>query len=147
MIAMTPDQLFQAASNIALLGWILLLVISPFWTGTTKLVSGILVLLLAGTYAWLIFQSFSPADMQKFGSLDGVLSLFTNKEMVAAGWIHYLAFDLFIGTWIVNNAREHAINHWLTIPCLLLTFMLGPCGWLLYMLLRWAITKNYFAEN
>lgn len=144
---MTPDLFFQAASNLALLGWILLVFISPFWLGTTKLVSGILVLLLALTYAWLISHSFSFSDMEKFGSLDGVMTLFTNKEMVTAGWVHYLAFDLFIGTWIVSNARKHAINHWLTVPCLLLTFMLGPCGWLLYMLLRWAITKNYFAEN
>lgn len=144
---MTPELLFQVASNIALLGWVLLLFISPFWMGTPKLVSGLLVLLLALCYALLIFHSFSFSDMGKFGSLDGVMSLFTHKEMVTAGWVHYLAFDLFIGTWIVNNARRHTINHWLTVPCLLLTFMLGPCGWLLYILLRWAITRNYFAEN
>lgn len=144
---MTPDTIFEHASNIALAGWLLLILASPFWFKAPRFIIGIAITLLAVVYTWLIFSGFSLADMNKFGSLEGVMSLFTNKTMVTAGWVHYLAFDLFIGCWIVTNARKHGINHWFTVPCLLLTFMLGPFGWLTYLLLRTAITKSYFAEN
>jgi hypothetical protein len=62
--------------------------------------------------------------------------LFQNKWLLLAGWIHYLAFDLFIGSWQVRDAAKQGISHWLVIPCLALTFMFGPIGLLLYFLLR-----------
>ena len=52
--------------------------------------------------------------------------------MLLAGWIHYLAFDLLIGSWEVRDARELGIPHLFVVPCLFLTFMFGPAGWLLY---------------
>jgi hypothetical protein len=75
------------------------------------------------------------------------MELFKNRTLVTAGWVHYLAFDLLTGIFIRKNAQKHGINHWLIVPCLLFTFMLGPIGLLLYLLLRWVITKNYFANN
>jgi hypothetical protein len=71
-----------------------------------------------------------------FGSLDGVASLFTNRWMLLAGWIHYLAFDLFIGSWEVRDAKEKGINHLWVVPSLGLTFMFGPAGLVLYFLTR-----------
>ena len=56
--------------------------------------------------------------------------------MLLAGWIHYLAFDLFIGGWETRDAVRNGIPHLLVIPCLLLTFMLGPIGLLAYFALR-----------
>ena len=46
--------------------------------------------------------------------------------------MHYLAFDLFIGSWEVRDARRHGVPHVLVIPCLLMTFLLGPIGLLAY---------------
>lgn len=86
-------------------------------------------------------------DFKAFGSLEGVMGLFQDKTMLTAGWVHYLAFDLFVGTWISLNARKHGINHWLLIPVLLLTFMLGPVGLLIYLLVRWIRSRRYFADN
>jgi hypothetical protein len=53
-----------------------------------------------------------------------------------AGWIHYLAFDLFVGAWEVRDAQRQGIHHLLVIPCLLATLMAGPAGLALYWLLR-----------
>ena len=50
--------------------------------------------------------------------------------------MHYLAFDLLIGTWEVRDAQERGIPHVFVVPCLFLTFMFGPAGWLLYLTLR-----------
>ncbi len=144
---MTPEAIFQTCSTIAMLSWLLLIVVSPFWFGFDKLFIGVIITLLGLIYLWLILQSFSPAGFSDFGSLEGVMRLFTNKTMVVAGWVHYLAFDLFIGVWIKKNSVKYSISHWLVIPCLLFTFMLGPIGLLLYLLIRWLSTRKYFSEN
>ena len=52
------------------------------------------------------------------------------------GWIHYLAFDLFVGAWEVRDAQARGIHHLLVIPCLFLTLMAGPGGLLLYWAIR-----------
>lgn len=143
---MTLDRIFDLASSLAMLGWFLLLLVNPIWIQTPKLVSGIIVAMLCITYAGCLIQGFSLSDFSRFGSLEGVMELFKNKEMVTAGWIHYLAFDLFIGSWICSDARKKGINHWVTVPCLLLSFMMGPVGLLLYFLFRFLSTKSYFAE-
>lgn len=144
---MAPEQLFNISGNLAMAGWLFLIFVSPFWKNINQVVVAIFVTILALFYAWMILQSFQFSDLAKFGTLEGVMGLFTNKTMVCAGWIHYLAFDLFIGAWIVRNAQKHSINHWITVPSLLLTFMMGPIGLLSYFLIRFALTKTYFAEN
>ena len=144
---MSPDAVFGLCNAIAMIGWIILLFISPFVFNYEKFVIGIIVTLFGIVYTWFIFSSFSPGDMKSFGSLDGVMKLFENKTLVTAGWVHYLAFDLVTGIWIQKNAQKHMINHWITVPCLLFTFMLGPFGLLLYLGIRWIKTKRYFAEN
>jgi len=143
---MTPENIFSICSTVALAGWIILIFI-PFWRSSDKFITGIIVTLFCIVYAWLIFSNFNFSDLQKFNSLQGVMELFTNKYVVTAGWIHYLAFDLMIGLFISRNARLHHINHWLIAPCLLFTFMLGPVGLLLYFIIRLIITKKYFASN
>jgi len=76
-----------------------------------------------------------------------VMELFQNKTIVTAGWVHYLAFDLMTGAWIKKNSLKYNITHWLIIPCLFLTFMLGPIGLLLYLIIRLFYTRRYFSEN
>lgn len=144
---MSPDSVFQLCNTIAMIGWLLLLILSPYWFDTDKLLIGIIITLFTIVYAWCISQSLAADDFEKFGTLDGVMSLFTNKMAVTAGWVHYLAFDLMVGIWIKRNAMKHGISHWIIIPCLLFTFMLGPVGLLLYLIIRSVKTKQYFADN
>ena len=144
---MSPDTVFQICSSIAIVGWVLLIIASPFAGGIDKFLISIVITLFCIVYAWLIFLSFTPADMKSFGSLDGVMGLFQNKTLVTAGWVHYLAFDLLTGIWIKKNSVKYGISHWLIIPCLFFTFMLGPIGLLLYFLIRTIKAKQYFAEN
>jgi hypothetical protein len=71
-----------------------------------------------------------------------VAALFENHWLLLAGWVHYLAFDLFIGSWEVRDAAKNGIAHWMVIPCLVLTFLFGPIGLLLYFLLRVARVRS-----
>ena len=143
---MSADQVFQLCNTVALIGWIIL-VVFPSWNRSDLFLVGVIITLLSIVYCWLIIQDFKLADIEKFGTIAGIQELFNNKNMVVAGWVHYLAFDLLTGIFIRKNARLHNINYWLTVPCLLFTFMLGPIGLLLYLLLRWLVTRHYFAEN
>lgn len=135
---LTPDFLFSLANGAAGLGWLLLLV-APRWRGTRALMlSGALPLLLAATYVALIgYQTIAhPAPGAGFGSLAEVAALFQVRWALLAGWVHYLCFDLAVGTWEVRDAQRRGLPHWLLVPCLLATFLLGPLGLLLYCGLR-----------
>lgn len=144
---MTADAIFKLCNTIALVSWIVLIVATPFWKYTSKFLVGTAVILFCIFYTWLIVTNFNAGDFEKFSTLDGVTGLFANKTMVVGGWVHYLAFDLMTGVWITNNAKLHRINHWVTVPVLFFTFMLGPVGLLLYFIIRFVKTKKYFAEN
>lgn len=144
---MTPESIFQLCSSIAVIGWLLLIIGSPYILEIDKFIVGTVITLLAIVYAWLIFSSFQPGDMKSFGSLDGVMKLFQNKTLVTAGWVHYLAFDLLTGAWIKRNSLKYGIHHGLIIICLLFTFMLGPVGLLLYLVIRMIKTKTYFSSS
>jgi hypothetical protein len=132
---MSPEQIFTIANMITALSWLLLAVL-PRRRWVTDTVTGKAVpALFAVLYIPIVATTFGRAE-GGFSTLDGVASLFTNPWMLLAGWVHYLAFDLLIGTWEARDARERGIPHLLVVPCLFLTFMFGPAGWLLYMGLR-----------
>jgi len=138
---MKAEQIFSIANLIAMISW-LLLVIAPRWVFTRKVVlSGAIPLLLSVAYLILIVAFFGSSE-GGFSSLAGVMKLFTYEWTVLAGWIHYLAFDLFVGVWEVKDGQAKNISHWFVIPCLVLTFMLGPIGFLLYSILRLFLAKG-----
>lgn len=143
---MTPDNVFQLCNAIAMIGWLILIAL-PNWHSSDKLVIGIIVTLFAIIYTYYIVTNIADLDIKSFGSLKGVTALFTNPLAVLIGWVHYLAFDLMVGLFIKKNSLKYGISHWIVIPCMLLTFMFGPIGLLLYLVIRFFYTKQYFASN
>ena len=142
---MTPEALFGLANMTAMIGWILLLAL-PRWIVTRKVIrSGIFPILLGIAYLLLIVLFFGESE-GGFGSLEDVAKLFVNPWALLAGWIHYLAFDLFVGIWEVKDAEERGISHWFVAPCLFFTFMFGPIGMLLYMIVRTVAKKKVILE-
>ena len=99
--------------------------------------SVIIPVLLGVTYTYLMFSFRGETPVEGgFGMLAEVKALFSVDGLLLAGWIHYLAFDLFIGAWIVRDSQSHDMRHWLVIPCLFSTLMTGPFGLLIYLLLK-----------
>jgi Domain of unknown function (DUF4281) len=138
---MTPERLFSLCNSFALLGW-LILVFTGRMRWAARLVSGAIIpLIIAILYAYLIAAHFGETR-GGFGTLDQVAALFSNRWLLLAGWIHYLAFDLFIGSWEVRDAQALGMPHLLVIPCLALTFLFGPAGLLLYFLIRTVRTRS-----
>jgi len=102
-------------------------------------------LLIAGVYAWLLLAHPVPKG-GGFGSLAQVAVLFGSPYALLAGWIHYLAFDLFTGAWEARDAARLGLSQWLVLPCLVLTFLVGPLGLALYLLLKLALRRSVGAE-
>jgi ABA4-like protein len=132
---MSAEQIFSIANGVAALAWLLLAVLTtrPWVTDvvTSRIVPGIFALV----YIAIVVTVFASAT-GSFSSIAGVQTLFSNPWLLLAGWLHYLAFDLLIGTWEVRDSLERNVPRWLLIPCLFLTFMFGPTGWFLYLLVR-----------
>ncbi|MBX7164862.1 MAG: DUF4281 domain-containing protein [Pirellulales bacterium] len=139
---MSTDTLFSIANSSVLPIW-LLLALAPGWKVTHWIVGSCAVpLALAALYLVLIATNLNGAEGD-FGSLDGIAKLFADREVLLAGWVHYLVFDLFIGTWEVRDARRIGVPHLVVVPCLFLTLMLGPVGLLAYFVCRW-VRGEYF---
>ncbi len=133
---MTPTQVFSIVGMIAMPMWILMIFL-PTWKVTKLLIKfKVVPLILSFIYAIYIVQALFIGGMMDFGSLASVMKLFTEENAVLAGWVHYLAFDLLIGMWMLHQNKTLRIHQLLMAPCLLGTFMFGPIGFLLFMVIK-----------
>ncbi|MCX7287961.1 MAG: ABA4-like family protein [Rhodobacterales bacterium] len=137
---MTATQLFDLTGPLALLGW-LALALSPLAPRTTQGIAVAVPLILCVLYSGLILANWSSTE-GGFSSLADVQLLFASEPIALAGWVHYLAFDLFVGAWAVRTARAEGIAHWMVLPCLILTFLFGPAGLLAFAILRFTLTRK-----
>lgn len=142
---MTWEAAYLTLNALVVPGWALLVFLPR--AGVTKAVvhSGLYPVVLGLIYvaslgAAILFGQAAPeANMT---SLGGVMALFSHPNGIITGWTHFILFDLFVGAWIARDAQRCAIPHIAAVPCLMLTFLFGPVGLLLYMLLRLVMRKG-----
>ena len=143
---MTPEALFQIANPIALLGWVML-IFAPFAPRLADLGASLVIpLLMAVAYSAMLLAFWSGAA-GGYGSLPDVMALFTDPHVALAGWVHYLAFDLFVGAWATRTARAESIPHLLVLPHLALIFLFGPAGFLTFSAMRLAFRLTATAKD
>lgn len=137
----TLSTAFKIATALSLLGWLMLFAY-PLWPQTARgVVFTLSIGLLCAMYVYLLFlaKHLDEAGAKPrggFSSLAGVISLFKSPRVVLVGWVHFLAFDLMVGLYIVTDAARMGIVHWWLLPALFLTLMFGPAGLLLYLAMR-----------
>jgi hypothetical protein len=139
MMMMDPALLFSLGGLLAMAGWLGLLV--ALFVGSARRLAWpaaqiAIPAILATAYVALILQGRSAFESGGFGSVEEVRALFANDSALAAGWLHYLAFDLFVGAWISRDGLRRGVPALLILPCLPLAFLFGPAGLLLYFALR-----------
>ena len=134
---MSNERIFILCNAAVVPGW-LLLAAWPRWKWTQRICAVIIPIILAVAYLTLFVVNFNGLH-GGFPSLAAVAYLFQKPETLLAAWIHFLAFDLFVGSWEVRDARRVKVPHLAVIPCLLLTFVLGPVGLLAYYMVRSAM--------
>lgn len=141
MTDQTMDWIFIAANAIVFPAW-LLLILQPRNPWTATLVHAAFAPLILGalymTGLMIAIATDAMADGAGFLTLNAVMALFDSRLVALNGWIHYLAFDLFVGAWIARDAMRISATYIVTALCLILTFLLGPLGLTLYLVYRWA---------
>lgn len=140
------EQLYRLLLIALLPAW-LLLIILPRSAVTRLLVHSVVPALALGAVYALLMAHGAGAGLspETFFSMTGLMALFGAEEAVLAGVAHVLVFDLFIGAWEVRDASRRDVPHLAVIPCLLLTFALGPLGLLLYIIVRTAFGRGGLA--
>jgi hypothetical protein len=139
---MDPNTVFLFCNYGVLPAW-LMLAFLPRHPLTQAVVHQVWIPgLLALFYIWAFAAGDPAPEGAGFGSLAALMLLFQSPTALLAGWIHYIAFDLFVGAWQVRDAQRLSINHWLVLPCLFFTLMTGPIGLLLYAILRFALKRQ-----
>jgi hypothetical protein len=124
------NPLFSVMNSVALLGWAVLILAPRGWRTLALLPRYAVPGAIAVLYVALIGAYFASAG-GGFGSIAEVRRLFASDPVLVAGWGHYLAFDLLIGTMLADRLDRAGVGRLLQAPVLLMTFLFGPAGWLL----------------
>ena len=134
---MTATNLFSAFNMLAMAGWIILVlgvILKRDWL--RDVVAGTYIpVAISAAYAILIVFFFARAE-GGFDTLENVQKLFTSPWVALAGWIHYLAFDLFVGSRIARGTTEQGLPRWPLVALLPLTFLFGPIGYLAFEIIK-----------
>lgn len=131
---MSPGEIFQYGNMLAMAGWAVLIFLPRRWR-IIWLPRFFIPAILAFAYAPLALTNFFTVE-GGFSSIEDVRALFRNDAMLTAGWLHYLAFDLFVGSWIAIEADRARISRIIQAAPLIATFMFGPVGFLLFLITR-----------
>lgn len=145
------DLLFALTNGIAVIGWLALAALprneqvlsGVLWTAVGLLCAIYLVMFigLMGGMVDPVRDSAGPMPPFEY-SVDGLKTAFAARGVIVLGWTHYLAFDLFVGVWIARDADTRRIGRLTQLPVFFATFMAGPIGLLLWLLLRRPLTRR-----
>lgn len=127
------ESWFSHAGFIAMIGWAILIFGPRRWPSLSAFPAYVFPAVLSLGYAILILRHFGTAE-GGYNTLADVAKLISNDHVLLAGWVHYLAFDLFIGAWISRQADDASISRVVQAPILVTTFMFGPFGLLLFLM-------------
>jgi hypothetical protein len=141
---MDYELIFSSVGILSFIGWGALIA-APINARVMILGARAVGILLAIAYVLLLGAGWGVEPEVGYGSLAGVMEGMAAPVHMMTGWTHFLAFDLLIGSWIVERARASEINHLLVIPCLAVTFLFGPAGFLLFLALE-AVHKRRTAS-
>ena len=145
---MTPETLFPLSSLLVMPFW-LLLIFLPRWRVTERVMAGPWVAVPAALlYAVLVLPRFVAIFAAVANpTLAGITALLGDPAGATIAWVHFLAFDLFVGRWVYVDGRSRNISAWLISPILFMVLMLGPVGFLLYLVMRTAVTYQFSADG
>jgi hypothetical protein len=139
LLLLDPERVFSLASGLAMACW-LGLAFSPAgvrWAPRVRWIAGRGVPVLMAAVYVALFASHGMGD-GGYGSIEAVQRLLSAPPLLVAGWLHFLAFDLFVGAWIAERAASIALPHTIVLPLLALTFMFGHAGLLAFAVVRLA---------
>jgi len=132
---MSLETYFSIVGTLAMSGWVILIFLPRRWPLVNRIPALYIPVLLSLTYSVFIGLYFFSAE-GGFDTLANVQTLFLTPEVALAGWVHYLAFDLLVGSWVARQSDQLNISRLIQAPILVLSFMFAPLGYLLFVMIR-----------
>ena len=135
-------------TNFAVLPFWLMLLVIPNWKITQFFVNSIILpLILASAYTYVIYQGILLDEpifdtFKLYLGLDELYTIFSTESFLLAFWIHFVALNLFLGSWVSRDGVKYNIPKKLVFFPLMLIYLSGPLGLVLYWLLRTFYAKR-----
>jgi hypothetical protein len=128
------ETIFQGSNLLVIPFWFLMILL-PHWRWTQRIIASLWIVVPAALlYATLVVPNLLPLLGELANpSATSIAALLGTPEGATIGWVHFLAFDLFVGRWAYLDSRTHGFSAWLVSPLLFFIFMFGPLGLLLYL--------------
>ena len=136
---MNPESLYLAYTLTVAAFW-LLLIVAPKWIWTDRIVHTAIVPL--ALILWVLVLSAiapPPPEGAGMGSIKAVMLLIGGEYGTLTLWTLVMGWDLLAGAWLARDARRRGIHHAWVVACLVLTFVYGILGLVLYLLVRLAL--------
>lgn len=142
------ETIFSLSNLLALPFWGLM-ILAPRWRWTTTVMRSLIPVAAFGAlYAVLLISQIGGAAGGLLApTAAGIAALLGTPAGATVGWIHFLAFDLFVGRWAYLDSRERGMSAWLASPILVFIFMAGPLGLLLYLAAREIASRRGAGPN
>jgi len=134
--------------NLGILPFWLMLIIIPNSKFTQIFVNSIVLpLILSVAYVYLIYQTIlldGPLlDVFKlYLSLDNLYTVFATENFLLIFWIHFLALNLFMGSWMSKDGVKYNVPRGLIFVPLILVYFTGPLGLVVYWFIRVFFAKK-----
>ena len=137
----TIEMIFMWLNLGVLPFWLVLLIFPQSQICRVFITSIFPIFILALAYGYLIHLFFNDGydfikNFELYLGLDAVSNLFTYKAFITLFWIHFLAMNLFCGGWIVNDSQMFGMNKFLVSIPLIITYLIGPVGIVIYWVIR-----------
>ena len=147
---LTYENIYYIA-NIGVIPCWLLLIILPNHIITKFFVKSVIIpSLLSTAYIFITYQIYVTENILEvfnlYLGLNELYALFSNEAFLLIFWLHFLSISLFVGNWIVNDARTYMVSKFFVILALIITYFTGPVGLVFYWLIRILYAKkiNYY---
>ena len=135
-------------TNLGILPFWLMLIFIPNSRITQIFVNSIIApLILAAAVIYVIYQAVLIEEpiydiFNLYLSLDNLYTIFASESLLLVFWIHFLAINLFLGSWVSRDALRYNIPKFLSGISLISIYFTGPFGLVLYWFIRIFYSKK-----
>ncbi len=99
------------------------------------------ILLLSGAYIFMLYVMFQNnydflSNFELYLGINRLTDLFSNNSFLIIFWIHFVSINLFVGGWIVKDSLKFNMNKVLLFFPLIITYLIGPLGIVVYWIIK-----------
>jgi len=121
--------------------WLMLIIIPNSKITQIFINSVVLPLILSAIYVYLIYQVILLDEpifdiFKLYLSLDNLYTVFATEVFLLVFWMHFVTVNLFLGCWVSRDGVKYNIPRRLVVMPLILIYLTGPLGIVMYWIFR-----------